>query len=141
MNGFFGYVRAEGLLHGKLDWLVGGIEVAATLIDMVAISVLLIGAARFLVGYLKAEFSPGEDTRKRGLNAERVELGRYILAGLEILIVSDIITTAVSLAMADLVFLGILVVIRSVTSFFLERELETVRQELGTVEGPREGRG
>ena len=78
--------------------------------------------------------------RKRGLNAERVELGRYILAGLEILIVSDIITTAVSLAMADLVFLGILVIIRSVTSFFLERELETVRRELGAVEEPREGR-
>lgn len=141
MNGFFDYVRDEGLLHGRMEWLVGAIEVAATLIDLVAIAVLLVGAARFLIGYLKAEFGPGEDERKRGLNAERVELGRYILAGLEILIVSDIITTAVSLAMSDLVFLGILVVIRSVTSFFLERELETVRRELGDPDEPREGRG
>ena len=43
--------------------------------------------------------------------------------------------------MSDLVFLGILVVIRSVTSFFLERELETVRRELGDADEPREGRG
>lgn len=141
MSGFFDYVRAEGLLHGKLDWLVGIIEVFATFIDLVAISVLLVGAARFVIGYLRAEFAPGEDERKQGLNAERVELGRYILAGLEILIVSDIITTAVSLAMADLIFLGILVVIRSVTSFFLERELETVRRELGDAGEPGEGRG
>ena len=131
MSSFFDYVRAEGLLHGKLDWLIGAIEVAATIIDLVAIAVLLVGATRFLVGYVKAELGPGADYRKQGLNAERVELGRYILAGLEVLIVSDIITTAVSLAMADLVFLGILVVIRSVTSFFLDRELETVRKEMG----------
>lgn len=135
MSGFFEYVRDEGLLHGELAWLVGGIEVTATIIDLVAIAVLLIGAARFLVGFLKAELGPGEDERKKGVNAERVELGRYILAGLEILIVSDIIYTAVSLAMADLVFLGILVVIRSVISFFLERELETVRREMGEVHG------
>lgn len=140
MSGFFDYVRDEGLLHGRMEWLVAAIEAAATLIDLVAIVVLLVGATRFVVGYFRAEFGRGEDQRKRGLNAERVELGRYILAGLEILIVSDIITTAVSLAMADLVFLGILVVIRSVTSFFLERELETVRRELGAAEEAQEGR-
>lgn len=137
MSGFFDYVRDEGLLHGRMEWVVGAIEGAATLIDLVAISVLLVGAVRFLIGYLKAEFGRGEDERKRGLNAERVELGRYILAGLEILIVSDIITTAVSLAMADLIFLGILVIIRSVTSYFLEREMETVRQDLGEIDGGR----
>ena len=32
MNGFFAYVRDEGLLHGRMEWLVGAIEVAATLI-------------------------------------------------------------------------------------------------------------
>ncbi|MBV0892285.1 DUF1622 domain-containing protein [Paracoccus sp. Z118] len=141
MEGFLDYVRDEGLLHGRMEWLVAAIEAAAAIIDLVAIAVLLVGATRFLIGYLRAEFRRGEDERKRGLNAERVELGRYILAGLEILIVSDIIATAVSLAMADLVFLGILVVIRSVISFFLERELQTVERELGNGGGLTEKGG
>lgn len=129
--GFFDYVREGGILHGQLDWLVEAIEWVATGIDLFAIVVLLIGAVRFVIGFSLAEIHRSEFDRVQGVNRERVELGRYILAGLEILIVSDIIHTAVSLAMADLVFLGLLVVIRSVISFFLERELETVKGELG----------
>ena len=67
----------------------------------------------------------------RETNRERVELGRYILASLELFIVSDIIHTALSLAFADLLFLGLLVVIRSVISYFLDRELDQLRKELG----------
>jgi len=69
--------------------------------------------------------------RVRETNRERVELGRYILASLELFIVSDIIHTALSLAFADLLFLGLLVVIRSVISYFLDRELDQLRKELG----------
>lgn len=130
-SGFFGYVREGSHLHGYLDWLVEAIEWTATGIDLFAILVLLIGAVRFVIGFSLAEIHRSEFERVKGVNRERVELGRYILAGLEILIVSDIIHTAVSLAMADLVFLGLLVVIRSVISFFLERELEAVKQEIG----------
>ena len=57
-----------------------------------------------------------------------MELGRYILAALELLIVSDIIHTALSLELADLVFLGLLVLIRSVISFFLDREMRDDRR-------------
>ena len=57
-------------------------------------------------------------------------LGRYILAGLELLIVSDIIHTSLSLALADLLYLGVLVLIRSLISYFLDRELGALRQEL-----------
>ena len=66
----------------------------------------------------------------RGINLERVELGRYILAGLELFIVSDIIHTALSLALTDLLFLGLLVVIRAVISYFLDREMAEIRKEL-----------
>ena len=55
-----------------------------------------------------------------------MELGRYILSALELLIVSDIIHTALSLALADLLFLGILVLIRSMISFFLNREIREI---------------
>ena len=130
-GGFLDYAREGGVLHGELIWVIHLLEWLATAIDLFAIVILLIGALRFMVGFVQAEASFRDDMRRvSGVNHERVELGRYILAGLEILIVSDIIHTALSLAMADLVFLGLLVVIRSVISFFLDRELAEVKREL-----------
>ncbi|MGB3688188.1 MAG: DUF1622 domain-containing protein [Jannaschia helgolandensis] len=131
-SSFFDYVREDAILQDEIYWLVYVLEWAATAIDIFASLILLLGAIRFIWGFVKAEFSRDADTRVKGVNRERVELGRYILAGLELLIVSDIILTALSLAMADLVFLGLLVVIRSLVSFFLDRELEQVKKELKT---------
>lgn len=127
---FLDYVREDSVLHGQVDWLVHGLEYAAAGIDIFACLILLIGGLRFIAGFTRAEVSRNPTQRVKGVNRERVELGRYILAGLELLIVSDIIHTALSLAMADLVFLGLLVVIRSLISFFLDRELAEVKREL-----------
>ena len=130
------YAREGGVLHGELESVIHGLEWLVTAIDIFAIFVLLLGAARFVTGFVRAEVAFRDDMRRvHGINHERVELGRYILAGLEILIVSDIIHTALSLAMADLVFLGLLVIIRSIISFFLDRELAEVKRELNE---PRE---
>jgi uncharacterized membrane protein len=130
-SGFMDYAREGGVLHGEMEWAIHALEWLVTAIDLFAIVVLLLGAVRFVVGFVQAEVQFSDDMRRvRGINGERVELGRYILAGLEILIVSDIIHTALSLAMADLVFLGLLVVIRSIISFFLDRELAEVKREL-----------
>ena len=128
---FLDYAREGGVLFGHLHWIVEVLEWIAAAIDILAIVVLIIGGVRFVAGFVRAELSFGDDLKRvRGINQERVELGRYILAGLELLIVSDIIHTALSLAMADLVFLVILVVVRSLISFFLDRELAEVKREL-----------
>ncbi|MEO0477273.1 MAG: DUF1622 domain-containing protein [Planctomycetota bacterium] len=130
-TGFFDYVRDTPLLNEELHLLTLSFEWIAAITDVLACAILVIGAARFTWGFARAELSRNAEIRVRGVNTERVELGRYILAGLELLIVSDIIHTALSLAMADLVFLGLLVVIRSLVSFFLDRELAEVKKELG----------
>ncbi len=123
--------RGEGVLHREFGWLVEALEYVAAGIDLFAILLLLIGAVRFMAGVARAELSREESKRLKGTNRERIELGRYILAGLELLIVSDIIHTSLSLALADLFYLGVLVLIRSLISFFLDRELDVLRQELG----------
>ena len=92
---------------------------------------MLIGTARFVVGFAAAELARDRVERVRGLDFIRMQLGRYILAALELLIVSDIIHTALSLAFKDLLFLGLLVLIRSLISFFLDREIRDIRAELG----------
>ncbi|WP_375690514.1 DUF1622 domain-containing protein [Pseudooceanicola sp. LIPI14-2-Ac024] len=130
MESLFRSAQDGGILHGRFDWLVEVIGWLATVIDLCAILILLIGAARFIAGVAMAEVGPEADRLVR-TNRRRVELGRYILAGLELFIVSDVIHTALSLAFADLMFLLLLVVIRSIVSFMLERELAHLKTELG----------
>ena len=129
----------EGVLHERLPMLLDALEWVSAGIDLCAVLLLVIGALRFVLGVARSEVARENQARVRGMNRQRMELGRYILAALELLIVSDIIHTAVTLAVADLVFLGLLVVIRSLTSYFLDRELGELRQELG--EGTPPGRG
>jgi uncharacterized membrane protein len=122
---------SPGPLQGELAWMAHGLEWASVGIDMASIAIMLIGAVRFIAGFLVAELRRDAEARVEGIDRKRMELGRYILAALELLIVSDIIHTALSLALGDLLFLGLLVLIRSVISFFLDRELRDIRDELG----------
>ncbi len=111
----------ESLLHAHFPGLVEGLAWVEAGIDLFAIAVMLIGVLRFIGGFLQAELAGPE--RISGIDRVRIGLGRYILAGLELFIVSDIIETALSLQLSDLVFLGLLVAIRSVIGYFLEREI------------------
>lgn len=119
----------EGVLHSELSSVALVLEWIAALVSILAILVMLIGTIRFLVGFISGEAKIAKTDRARMLNEERVELGRYILAGLELFIVADIIHTALSFALGDLIFLGLLVLIRSAISFFLDREIEAIRKD------------
>jgi uncharacterized membrane protein len=103
-----------------LEWLATGV-------DFASIVILSIGALRFLWRFALAEITRDGRVRTDRVNDARLELGRYILAGLELLIVSDVIHTALSFQLEDIAFLGALVLVRSVISFFLERELKELR--------------
>lgn len=123
----------QSVLHGALPWLVAALEWVAAGIDLISIAIILVGAIRFILGCLRGELSrSGGRDRLNTMERERMVLGRYVLAGLELLIVSDIIHTALSLKLSDLLFLGLLVLIRSLISFFLERELKDLEKELDT---------
>ncbi len=116
----------ESLLHARLPGLVDALAWVEAGIDLFAIAVMLLGVLRFAAGFLQAE-AAGPD-RLAGIDGARMALGRYILAGLELFIVSDIIETALSLKLSDLVFLGLLVAIRSAIGYFLEREVRNIRE-------------
>lgn len=116
----------ESLLHTDFPGLIGALAWVEAGIDLFAILMMLLGVARFAAGFLRAETAGAG--RIAGIDGARIELGRYILAGLELFIVSDIIETALSLQLDDLVFLGLLVAIRSAISYFLEREVSGIRR-------------
>ena len=60
------------------------------------------------------------------LNAARTILGTYILTGLEFMIASDIVHTVITRELTDLIFVGLLVLIRTAISFFLGREIHEI---------------
>jgi uncharacterized membrane protein len=131
MNGTLDALTSEpGPLHAELAWMGQLLEWASAGIDLAAIAIMLIGAFRFILGFAAAEVRADAAARVQGIDGNRMELGRYILAALELLIVSDIIHTALSFQLKDLLFLGLLVLIRSVISFFLDREIREIRAEL-----------
>jgi uncharacterized membrane protein len=98
------------------------VEMLAWLSFATRLLAILIGAARFAIAFLPYEFTRDGAWVTR-LHRSGIELRRYIQAGLEVFIVSYIIHTALSLNLGDLLFLGMLVVILSVISFFLECEI------------------
>ena len=131
MDGILNQVAASpGPLQGELARLAHGLEWVISGIDLASIAIMLIGSLRFIAGFVRAEASGDAAERVKRIDRERMELGRYILSALELLIVSDIIHTALSLALADLLILGLLVLIRSLISFFLDREIREIRGEM-----------
>lgn len=60
----------------------------------------------------------------------RIKLGSYILIGLEILIVADIIETIINPSLEEVALLGAIVLIRTFISYFLEKELEAHEKDI-----------
>ncbi|WP_196053522.1 DUF1622 domain-containing protein [Paracoccus lichenicola] len=112
-----------GPLTPAFEWMVVAIE-------LFAIAILLLGLLQFARAFASGEILE-RDAHKRGhqLNLGRLTLGRHILAGLEVLIVADLIRTMLHLTMDNILLLGGLVAIRSLISFFLERELSRLGRD------------
>ncbi len=110
--------------HGA-ELVVRGLEYIAVGIDAVGVAIILIGAVKFAgrAALIEIERVRGLACVKR-IRHNRVELGGYILAALEFMIVSDIIHSVLSRELEDLLLLGLLVVIRTAISFFLGLELK-----------------
>ena len=108
-----------GLVHvlgPTLDW-------AASIVDVLAIFALLVGVARFLRRFAIAELtSRSARQRHRRLRNARFGLAEYILLGLELFVVADVIHTALTLQLTDLAFLAALVAVRFLVAYFVDRE-------------------
>ena len=107
-------------LSGWLEWVAVGLEVFAILI-------LLSGFLRFVFYFLRGEMRWNTGLAgTREMAMARVVLARYILAALEVFIVADLILLVLTMSLANLLFLGLLVVIRTLISYFLEHEIRAL---------------
>ena len=113
-------------LPGFADWLGWAVLV----IELLAVAILFIGLARFVWACVGSELS-GRSVMARDSRANlgRIELARYILMALEVFIVADLLMTLLSASLSSLLFLALLVLVRSVISWFLEHEIRAIRAE------------
>jgi uncharacterized membrane protein len=58
----------------------------------------------------------------------KTELGSYVLLGLEVLIVADIIETIINPTIDDIILLAAIITIRTVVSLFLNKEIKEIRE-------------
>lgn len=113
-------------LPGLAEWLGWAVLV----IELVAVAILFIGLARFLRAYVASEMSGAAIIKRDSrANLARIELARYILMALEVFIVADLLMTLLSASLQSLMFLALLVLVRSVISWFLEHEIRAIRAE------------
>ncbi len=93
-------------------------------ISVVGISVIIWGALLSMLSFVRLEIMRirGEGICRRR-EMVRHHFGTYILFGLEFLIAADIIDTIIKPGLKEVAILGSIVAIRTVLSFFLNREL------------------
>lgn len=103
-------------------------EYVAVGIDLIGITMILWGFSLSCKDWLLLEFQKGEALGfLRGTRMIRCQLGTYLLMGLEFMIASDIIHSFISRSPDDLIFLGMIVVMRTAIGYFLGKEMEEVQ--------------
>lgn len=106
--------------------LVTVLDYTGLVIGIIGGAVIVWGAAVAVVKLVRGE---AVRLRERKLGAlalghVRWDLGFHLLLGLEFLIAADIIRTIVHPSLQELAILGSLVAIRTVISYFLNKEIE-----------------
>jgi len=106
------------------EWLAFLSERAITLIDAVALVVILIGTVEVIVGIVRLSFG----TRSHELMRNTwLSYARWLVAALTFQLAADIIETSISSSLETIGRVGAIAVIRTFLNYFLDRDLEEVR--------------
>lgn len=110
--------------------LTGFLNTLATIISVTSLLIVtygaLIGVISFFRNELKRLIGNYSITNIRKL---RAAFGTYLLLGLEFLIASDILKTVLEPTLNELAILGGIVVLRTVLSVFLNKEIKELETE------------
>jgi uncharacterized membrane protein len=111
--------------------MVKTLVIISDIVGIAGIAVIVWGVILMVSRLVRLEFSrlrKGPIYRER--EALRHQLGSYLLLGLEFLIAADIIRTVTHPTLNDMALLGSIVVILTVISYFLDREVEAFETAL-----------
>ncbi|GKX63412.1 DUF1622 domain-containing protein [Pragia fontium] len=102
--------------------MVNMLNLIANILSVISILIISYGALIAIINFLRGEIKR-DASPLTALTTVRTTLGSYLLLGLEILIAADILKTILEPSYRELIVLGSVVLIRTVLSFFLNREI------------------
>lgn len=117
----------ENLATDLLMHIKPFIELLILSLNILSIVILLWGVLTAGVDFIKNEcltFNTNHIRAARHNNFIRTYLGSFVLLSLEVLIAADIIESIINPTWQDIIKLASVVLIRTVISFFLHREIE-----------------
>jgi uncharacterized membrane protein len=100
-------------------------------ISFSGIFIIFIGVVIALIQFVYHFVTNRMDRQNSYINTIRLRLGRVIILGLEFIIAADLIGTTTTPDYYDLGILAIIVVIRTVLSYTLNREIDNLAKEQG----------
>lgn len=101
------------------------INATSFILNAIGVLITIWGISISLLAFLKKEFLRKEDCLKCN-EIIRIQLGSYLVLALEFFIASDIIKTIITPTWEGLGILGAIVVIRTILSYFLTKELKKI---------------
>jgi uncharacterized membrane protein len=105
------------------------LEHLVQIIELISTAILLTGFGKAVFGFVKAEWrSLLRPKNPDGLSQLRLQLGTYILLGLDFYIVSDIIHSMIRPELNELINLALIVVLRTTIGFFLGKEIAEIEK-------------
>lgn len=111
--------------HEIMEFLIPFFDIIIVCLNFLSILVLVWGVTISGYDFIRSECTHQDHVRAaRHNNFIRNFLGSYVLLSLEILIAADIIESIINPTMEDILRLAAVVVIRTVISFFLHREIQ-----------------
>lgn len=106
------------------------LQTLSHIISYISIAIICYGAIIGLYKFIRNELTRLQDNFLLAKTVQiKIEVGYYLLLGLEFLIASDIIDTILNPSFQDLGILAGTVVIRTGLSFFLNKEIDDIKQD------------
>ncbi len=108
-----------------MELFIPYLEIITTVLYLCSVVILVWGVILCVKDFVAAQFHKS-GKRERFLSITRIKngLGVYVLLSLEILIVADIIESIAKPTFEDIIRLAAIVVIRTVISYFLNKEIK-----------------
>ena len=115
------------------DWLVIATNYAVTIIDWLALILIVVGAIEAFFRGLRTMFASPDGHHERDV---WLRLGRWLVAGLTFQLAADVLETAVTTSWDEVARLAAIAAIRTFLNYFLERDLGEIRQRRGDADRP-----
>ena len=114
----------------KQDYVIQFLNLLATIISVISLLIVTYGALIAFIAFTINELKrfTGKYT-SINIRRLRATFGTYLLLGLEFLIASDILKTVLEPTLNELAILGGIVVLRTVLSVFLNKEIKELEAE------------